>query len=106
MPSLLKACFLRGPVTITDNNNSHREPEVPLLAKYFWDSGQTTILFLRMCGLLASVPQLANTTLPALTFRLILYLFVDFWQTRESFGMARGLRFWALGVDSGPRGSF
>ncbi len=27
------------------------------------------------------------------------------WPTRESFGMARGgPRFWALGVDSGPRG--
>jgi hypothetical protein len=24
-------------------------------------------------------------------------------ETRESFGMAGGLRFWALGVDSGPR---
>ncbi len=30
--------------------------------------------------------------------------FAEFWTTRESFGMARGLRFWALGVDSGPRG--
>ena len=39
-----------------------------------------------------------------LTFRLIFYFFVEFWPTRESFGMARGPRFWALGVDSGPRG--
>ncbi len=38
-----------------------------------------------------------------LTFRLC-FLFVDFWPTRESFGMARGPRFWAQGVDSGPRG--
>ncbi len=30
--------------------------------------------------------------------------FVEFWPTRESFGMARGLPFWALGVDTGPRG--
>ncbi len=29
---------------------------------------------------------------------------VEFWPTRESFAMGRGLRFWALGVDSGPRG--
>ncbi len=32
------------------------------------------------------------------------YLFVECWPTRESFGMARGPRLWALGVDSGPRG--
>ncbi len=32
------------------------------------------------------------------------YLFVEFWPTRESFGMAQGPRFWALGVDAGPRG--
>ena len=30
--------------------------------------------------------------------------FVEFWPTRESFGMARGPRFWPLGVDSGHRG--
>ncbi len=42
-------------------------------------------------------------TLSCLTFRLICYLFVEFWPIRASFGMARGLRFWALGVDSGPR---
>jgi hypothetical protein len=30
-------------------------------------------------------------------------LFVEFWPIRASFGMARGPRFWALGVDSGPR---
>jgi hypothetical protein len=30
--------------------------------------------------------------------------FVELWPTRESLGMARGLRVWALGVDSGPRG--
>ncbi len=28
---------------------------------------------------------------------------VEFWPTRESFGMARGPPFWALGLDSGPR---
>ncbi len=39
-----------------------------------------------------------------LTFRLIFDLFVEFLPTRESFGVARGPRFWALGVDSGPRG--
>jgi hypothetical protein len=32
------------------------------------------------------------------------FLFFELWPTRESFRMARGLRFWALGVDSGPRG--
>ena len=42
-------------------------------------------------------------TFSCLTFRLICYLFVEFWPIRASFGMARGLRFWALGVDSGPR---
>jgi hypothetical protein len=42
--------------------------------------------------------------LTCLTFRLMFYLFVEFWPTRESFGMARGLRFWALEVDAGPRG--
>jgi hypothetical protein len=39
---------------------------------------------------------------PDLSIKLL--FFVEFWPTRESFGMARGLRFWALGVDSGPRG--
>ncbi len=39
-----------------------------------------------------------------LTFRLIFYLLAEIWPTRESFGMARGPRVWALGVDSGPRG--
>jgi hypothetical protein len=39
-----------------------------------------------------------------LTVRLIFCFFVEFWPARESFGMARGLRFWALVVDSGPRG--
>ena len=29
------------------------------------------------------------------------YLFVKFWPTRESFGMARGPRFWAPGVLEG-----
>jgi hypothetical protein len=33
-----------------------------------------------------------------------LLCFVGVWPTRESFGMARGPRFWALGVDSGLRG--
>ncbi len=42
--------------------------------------------------------------LTCLTFRLIFCFFVEVWPTRESFGMARGPRFWALGVDSGPRG--
>jgi hypothetical protein len=41
---------------------------------------------------------------PCLTFRLMFSFFDEFWPTRESFGMARGPRFWALGVDSGPRG--
>ncbi len=39
-----------------------------------------------------------------LTCRLMYVVIVEFWPTRESFGMARGPRFWALGVDSGPRG--
>jgi hypothetical protein len=40
-----------------------------------------------------------------LTFRLLVLLFGEFWPTRDSFGMARGLRFWALGIDSGTRGN-
>ncbi len=32
------------------------------------------------------------------------FVFVVVWPTRESFGMARGPRFWALGIDPGPRG--
>ena len=42
---------------------------------------------------------------PDLSTRLKKQMFFDeFWPTQESFGMARGLRFWALGADSGPRG--
>ncbi len=54
--------------------------------------------------ILHRVPHDLASTKPCLTFRLIVSLFVEFWPTRESLGMARGLRFWALGVDSGPRG--
>ncbi len=43
-------------------------------------------------------------TVPCLTFRLIFIFFVEVWPARESFGMARGPRFKALGADSGPRG--
>ena len=61
-----------------------------------------SILYSAHYNLAAAVPR--NFKVSCLTFRLIFYLFVEFWPTRESFGMARGPRFWALGIDSGPRG--
>ncbi len=57
-------------------------------------------------------PYFVQAPIDGLTFRLVLllflfsvhFVFVEFRPTRESFGMAGGPRFWALGVDSGPRG--
>ncbi len=53
---------------------------------------------------LNSVVGAVSVHLSCLTFRIIFLFLVEFWPTRESFGMARGPRFCALGVDSGPRG--
>ncbi len=49
-------------------------------------------------------PKIDDFCRRASRFDSLFISFVEFWPARESFGMARGLRFWALGVDSGPRG--